>query len=115
MLEYHRRTTYDAPDPKLAFQWRRKADAREVALIEGRCGDLLATRGYAPNGDPALPRAWERTALEIRNRAIRWRGNIRRFGLPLFVAEKLARLPGGGALRPRLLRRMDDKISQMLK
>jgi hypothetical protein len=115
MLEYHRETTYDPPDPKLAFQWRRKAAAREVALIEGRCGDLLTARGYVPNGDPIRPDPWEWAALSVRHRTSRWRGNIRRFGLPLFLAEKLARLPGGRPLRLRLLRRMDDKITQMLK
>ena len=65
MLDYHRDTTYGPPDPKLAEQWRRQAARREVALIEGKCGDLIAARGYAKGPAPHRPGRLELASLAL--------------------------------------------------
>lgn len=116
MLRYHETTTYGPPDPGLAEQWRRKATPREVALLEGRLGDLLTGRGYLPAGPaPHRPGALERVALDIENRLRRWRHNIRRFGLPLFVSSHAARLLGLRGLQHRLDARIEGKVIRDLK
>ena len=115
MLEYHRDSSYGPPDPGIAQQWRRKAGPREIALIEGRCGDLLERRGYRPNGTPATPGAAERVRLEVDHRTGRWRRNISRFGLPLFLAGHVTRLPGLRRLHDRVRLAKDDRIVRSLR
>jgi hypothetical protein len=111
MLDYHRDTSYGPPDPRLTEQWRRKASPREVALLEGRCGPLLAARGYAPAGAPHHPGALERRRLAAENRFRRWRSSARRYGLPLLVSAKLAGWLGAREAHRRLRRRMADRIT----
>jgi hypothetical protein len=115
MLEYHKNTTYGPPDPKIAQQWRRKASGREIALLEGKCGDLLVARGYDLAGDPIIPRAFERWYLVAQNRVLRWRHNIRRFGLPLFLSAHFTRVVGPKFLNERLQRRIEGKVIKGLK
>lgn len=115
MLDYHLNTSYGPPDPNIARQWQQKASRHEIALIEGRIGPLLAARGYAPAGQPAIPGAAERLWLALQNRVLRWRHNIRRFGLGLFLSAHLTRLPGLGRLNRRLNRQMEQKIVKALK
>lgn len=115
MLGYHERSTYQPPDPSIAQQWRRKAPRSEIALIEGRCADLMAARGYPPECGPRIPGRAESALLEVRHRTRRWRFNIGRFGLPLFLANHATRLPGLRSFRPGVRRRMDDKITAWLK
>lgn len=115
MLEYHRHTTYGPPDPNMAEQWRRKATPREIALIEGKCGDLIAARGYARGAEPHLPGAAERADLALRNRLGRWRMGVRRFGLPLYLGMKLSGMVGLRRLHLHLRQLVDAKIAKSLK
>lgn len=115
MLRYHEKSSYQPPDPRIAHQWRHKAPPSEIALIEGRCAALMAARGYAPECGPRAPRRAEALALAVLNRTRRWRFNIGRFGLPLFLAGHATRLPGLRVFRPRVRLRMDEKISRWLK
>jgi hypothetical protein len=43
---------YPPPDPTLVAQWKTKLPARDVALVEGRTGGMLESRGYARSGQP---------------------------------------------------------------
>lgn len=115
MLRYHERSSYSAPDAGISQQWRRKASPAEVALIEGRCADLMARRGYPPEIGPRQPGRVERIGLGVENRVNRWRFNIRRFGLPLFLANHLSRLPGLGPWRLKVRSRMEQKVIENLK
>ena len=115
MLDYHLDTTYGPPDPRLAEQWRRKASTHEIALLEGKCGDLISARGYAPGAEPHHPGAVERTTLTARNATGRWRASIRRFGLPLLVSAKLSRWLRIQPLHRHLRRRMEAKIAKSVK
>lgn len=106
MLRYHETSTYDPPDPKLVEQWRRKASARELGLVEGRVGALLEARGYAPSGAaPIRPRGLSRLGLVLRNKLFRWRRRIRRYGFWLFAMERLTRRAGLSASHRRLRER----------
>lgn len=92
MLDYHKHATYDPPDPSIAYKWKKKERSRDIALIEGRAADLMLDRGYELSGDPATPGAIEKIGLSIQHRLNRWRFNLRRYGLKLFVGHHLAKL-----------------------
>jgi hypothetical protein len=115
MLDYHKNTSYGPPDPAIAQQWKRKASPREIALLEGRLGPLLENSGYAPNGAPAIPGSWEKLRLETQNRMGRWRFNIRRFGLPLYLSSHVTRRMGPAWLDRRLRLAMDARVIRILK
>lgn len=115
MLDYHKNTTYAPPDPRIAGQWRRNANPYDIALLEGKCGDLIVARGYELNGAPLYPGWLERRMLALKNRVFRWRYNIRRFGWPLFVSAHFTRLFGAKTLNERVQRRMDEKTIESLK
>lgn len=115
MLDYHKNTTYGPPDPGIAQQWRRKASLREIALLEGRVGPLLKDCGYVSNGAPALPGRLERLRLDMANRTGRWRFNIRRFGLPLYLSAHFTKRFGPKWLDNRLRLAMDARTIKVLK
>jgi hypothetical protein len=116
MLRYHKNTTYGPPDLKLVEQWRRKATKRELQLIEGRVGGRLASRGYAPSGEPpASPGALEKQKLRIADVYGCWLFSVRRYGIWLATAERIARrLKLRGAHR-RLRLRMNDIQQRIIK
>lgn len=115
MLDYHHDTTYAPPDPKLAEQWRKKAKPHEVALLEGKCGALIAARGYTPGSTPHHPGPIERSMLVLRNNIGRRRASLRRFGLPLLVGAKVTGWLGATELHRRFRRKMDTKTAKALK
>lgn len=115
MLTYHKSGTYGPPDPSIAQQWKHKASAHEVALIEGRCGPLLEQAGYTPNGAPAIPGTLETLWLNTDNRVRRWRYNIRRYGLTLFVSNHVTRVMGLRRLNTQLRGRMTQYDIEALK
>jgi len=102
MLRYYENSTYGPPDPGIAQKWKLKAGPREIALIEGRAGPLLAARGYEPAGTPATPGALERTRLVAEHRWKRWRYNIKRYGFGLFASHHAARALGLRGLEKKL-------------
>ncbi len=115
MLNYHENTTYSRPDPSLIEQWRHKSTPREVAMVEGKIGPLLHERGYLPSGDPVYPGTAERLGLRMLNRLRIWRKAIRRYGLPLFVTDKLARRLGLATLHGRCRRKIRERDTAALK
>ncbi len=115
MLTYHENSTYDPIDPGIAQKWKKKAPPREIALIEGRIGSLLEARGYEPAGEPRFPGALERFQLATQNRLVRWRYNIRRYGLKLFVAHHVARFLGLKGLQHRYAKQQEAILIANLK
>jgi hypothetical protein len=92
MLSYPATTTYAAPDPALIQQWRRQLTPREVGLVEGKIGRMLADRGYEPSGEPVLrPGPAGRLALAASHRWNRWRLMAKRQGALLLFADMIAR------------------------
>lgn len=92
MLEIERDTTYRRPSPTEASSWRERAPAEEVRQMEARLGAELAEAGYVPSGLPPLtidPVLHSRLWLEHRWRRLRFAQ--RRFGLPLWLFDTIAR------------------------
>lgn len=115
MLAYQQTSTYDAPDPRLVEQWRRKLSAKEVGLVEGRVGSLLQARGYPASGHPTLkPGPVQRLALRVNDKrgriAFRWK----HLGLPLWLADTVSRKFNLAWLRryaePRLLEARNRRL-----
>lgn len=116
MLDYHRDSTYEAPDPKLAEQWRRRSSPREIALLESKAGELMRRRGYAPSGAPAArPGLLQRAGLALRDKAAVWRFGAGRFGAPLFFGEKIARRIGLRGPERAIQMRMQAIVQEHLK
>jgi hypothetical protein len=93
MLGYGRSSTYEAPDPKLAEQWRTKLSPWELRLAEARIGDTLAERGYELSGQPRLKVGplfhW---CLNQHDRWNRLAFRRRRLGMSLLASEMFMRM-----------------------
>ena len=112
MLSYYEGTSYGAPDPALIYQWKRKADAREIQHLESRAADLMARRGYAPTGpaEPLGPLA--RARLSLRDKLTVWRFGMDRFGPTLFLGEKISRRLRLTPVQIRLRCRIDQIVTE---
>ena len=116
MLAYAGRTSYEAPDPKYAFQWRARQTPEEVGLVEGRLGARLESYGYAPSGHPPIrPGAARRLALWVENRVGVWRWLVARYGLPLLVRRGVGRRLGLKGLARSAQARIDEIAVRHLK
>ncbi len=90
MLNFHETSTYEALDPALAEQWRRKMSPRAAEIIDSRCLELMQQFGYEPSVPTPRPAGWaERARLGIENRVGRLRFRVRRYGLRRFLAWSL--------------------------
>lgn len=99
MLRYHESVRqYPPPDPRLAFQWRKKLIPDQVALVEERAGEQLLERGYAPSGYP-IPSIGpaRRELLMLDSRAKRFRFRLDQFGPGIVALDLIGRRLG---LRP---------------
>nr|WP_275575226.1 sulfotransferase [Methylocucumis oryzae] len=95
MLEYDNASTYDKPDSSLAWQWRKKLTAKEVALVEAKAHKLISTRHYEViNSTPYQPNAFEKLALLVQNKWFKLKHGLQRYGFVLFFGEKLTKLLG---------------------
>ena len=104
MLEYHRDSSYERPDPKLVGQWKQKLTPRELALLEARIGPMLRERGYEPSGVAPVPvSALRRLALALHDRLGRFRFRRARYGLGLILRSRLAEWSGIKAWKRALL------------
>jgi hypothetical protein len=116
MLEYHLSTTYGPPDVKLVEQWKRKASPRELSLLEGKLGAMLAARGYAPSGQiPAKPSVAEAIRLFCGNKSAKWRRSVSKYGLGTVLMEKLSRWAGLHGANRIYRRRINAIIERSLK
>lgn len=98
MLDYGKDTTYAAPDPGVAFKWKRKYPTGGASLVEQRIGALLARRGYESGAGPTSePRAVSRLRLRVENKIGKILFAGRRYGWRLYLADLFARKTG---LRP---------------
>ncbi|MBI1370542.1 MAG: sulfotransferase [Planctomycetes bacterium] len=95
MFDYVKNTTYDAPDPNLVDQWRRKLSPAELSWVEARCGDMMVARGYKLFGTGAPLPLPTRAYLALQNRLYRVLFNYKRFGLGLYLQYQISRRFGG--------------------
>ncbi|TCP39540.1 sulfotransferase family protein [Rhodovulum marinum] len=92
MLDYAQHSTYEAIDPRLAFQWRSKQSPREIAEVEYKLGHLLEARGYRPSGAVVGPPGVIRRArLALQNKLHTWKVRTERYG---YVDPVLVMLAG---------------------
>ena len=92
MLAYDRTTSYNLPNPKFIYQWKHKLSDLEIQLIESRIADMLQERNYELSNLPSIqvtPVMVQKLKLQdwLKQRQFR----IKRFGLPLFLADNLSR------------------------
>lgn len=108
IFDYAKNSTYELPDAQLTQQWRHKLSEREIQLAESRISKMLTERGYELSGLPLITvslsqRGW----LALQNWWWRARFRMRRYGLPLFFTDFVARRLAIGPLA----RRCKDRIN----
>lgn len=95
MLSFHKYTTYDPINPKIAQKWPGKLSDREVRLIESKVGVLLEQKGYEPSGKPTLQvgplSAW---GLRAQSAYLTRMFRIKKYGLRLWMRRALGRFFG---------------------
>ena len=116
MFGYADKSTYDKPDPKLTQQWKRKLTARQIALVEHRCGPLTDQLGYE-RAYPDLQSlgALSTLHLAVDNKLRKIAAAIRFYGLRDYGMEKVYRLPGLQARRQAVLLSMQGTMNKSLK
>jgi hypothetical protein len=116
MLSYPEHSTYDAPDPKLTYQWKRKLSVRDVQLVESRVGDVMESRGYPLSGLPRIEvDAAEQKRLDRQNYWYKVKHRVNFMGPSLFTADYLARRIAPPAIRRMVQRRVDALVNANLK
>jgi Sulfotransferase family len=91
MLSYASTSTYDLPDKRLCYQWKRKYTKRELQLVESKVSNYLEGIGYELGGyGSASPGLMEKIYLYFEHRKKRASHHIQRYGLRLYVANALA-------------------------
>jgi len=116
MFSYAETSTYDLPDPSRVEPWRTKALQRDVQLIELRTRELLLRRGYRLSDYPELELSLRAEAeLEAENQRGRRAFRIKRYGLPLFVAENITRRLPVGFLHSMFVKRMYTIDEQFIR
>lgn len=109
-------STYEAPNPRLIEQWRRRMTPRQVRLVESKAGALMQERGYALSGLPSLsPGRLERRWLRLDDRIRFWSHRLRRFGPRLFIESALSRRLGGDGWRESVRRREHAVLESLLR
>lgn len=93
MLSYADETDYGLPNPSRIASWKGKMSDRDVRLLEGKVGPLLAERGFEPSGlEPLVPSGADLVRVEVEGRIGKWKQRIDRFGLRLFIERGLTRV-----------------------
>lgn len=115
MLEYPRHSSYKPPNPRHAYQWRRRLAPREVQRVESRIADLLVARGYPLSEQPpALPNPAEQVALLVQDRVGVARARMRSLGPRLWAEHLVASRIGGKAWRNAVNDRINHTINRQL-
>jgi hypothetical protein len=116
MMDYAAHSTYDLPDKRLVYQWKKNYSERELCLVEGKLGGMLADRGYDPSGFPsATPRNYELVWLALTNKSYRIKFNIKTYGLFLYIANIVSKRVRWPVLREYCQRRINSIDIQGLK
>ena len=116
MLAFGPDDRYKRPDRKLAYQWKRKADRREVQLLESVQAEMLEARGYELSGHPPhSPGGLERIWLMFHSRMHRSLFRFKRFGLRLWLEEMFSRRFGSGATRDRVRLKINEAQRRYLQ
>lgn len=116
MLSYPEHTTYSAPDPAYAYQWKTKQSETDIRLLESKIGWLLQELGYKLSGLPPMKTTpLMRFKLQSQNKMYCWRFKAKRYGFMISFTEMLTRklhLPG---YHHQIKTRMNQVDKQHLK
>jgi len=116
MFEYANRSTYEAPDASLCYQWKTGLPKLAVQQLEAKLGERLLKRGYELSGYPRISVSsleGKYLALQSKVRCYLFRSN--RYGTMLTLQETLARRLGLKRLHLNLAKRIDRIIDANLK
>ena len=96
IFDYADTSTYDLPDAQADSRSGNENSVtdEDIQLAESRISEMLVERGYELSGLPLLDDLRRREAedwLAIQDRIWRARFRMRRYGLPLFATDYLAR------------------------
>lgn len=109
IYDYTKTSKYRRPDPKLAYQWKRKLSEMDTRLVEARIGDLLVKRGYERSEYPPIHLT---PALRARLAFNDWYGRyahrVRVYGFLHTLSETIAGRLGIAAWKERLRQRRYD-------
>lgn len=115
MLRYPETSTYSAPDPSIAYKWRKRMPERAARLASVKAQELITRRGYEiPEGAKA-PGAMQRLALAVHNRVGVWKFGMRRHGALVYTMEKLARRLGMKKMHETLVDRINENNRLAIK
>lgn len=116
MENFHVGTTYEKPDPKLTYQWKKKLSPRDLQICEASVGDLLVDRGYELSGQPRIHVGPLREQMFVwQDRWYRRRVGIRAYGWRISIVGFLARRLGLRGLASRIQLEMNEISNQELK
>lgn len=116
MLDYSKTSTYEKPNTASLRQWKVKATPHEIQLAEAGIGQLLEARGYELSGLPPLTITPLREAwLNLHDRLGRFRFGVRRYGLRLVLAERVARWLRLSSWHKKIARRVDEIDEKYIK
>ena len=108
MFDYVRRSTYQAPDVGLAYQWKTGMRKVDVQRLEEKLGERLLSRGYELSGHPRVPvPALARICLYLHSRVRAFVFRLGRYGIALTFQEILSRRLGLNQLHRNSVGKID--------
>ena len=116
MLDYVSATSYDLPDPANAQRWQQQADGAEISLVEAKAGAMLEARGYALSGlERVVISDRESARLKVECARKRRKMRIKRYGLPMLVARRIAAMSPFSGLQKWIDERMHRVARRYIK
>lgn len=116
MLDFHKDTSYEPPDPSASQRWKKTLDPREIMLIESRCAEILKRRGYeCMNEQPKHPSAIKKLWLAADNKLGRTHARIRKFGFGLWLRSMISRRLSPNGAYPKIKAQMDEIVRRNLQ
>jgi len=116
MMVYADNSSYSKPDTSLVNQWKRKLSIRDVQYVELKASELMGSLGYELSSDLKIfIGVMELCRLKIDNRVFRVRFSINRYGLLLYFRELFARLLKLKEFRKKVMIKMNEIDSTLLK
>lgn len=116
MFSYVETSTYNYPNPKLVYQWRKNSSDEEIRLLEAKLATFLEARSYELSGLPKTTVSPRRAKiLKAQSQWLRRLYSVKYYGLPLMVAENLTRRLPGQFFHIQILKKMHEIERRHLK
>jgi Sulfotransferase family len=91
MLNYFRHSSYEPVHANSVRKWKKTVKPKELAVLEHKMSALLLDRGYDLSGvQIRKPSRGALAVLWARHKAFQWRFGARRYGIAIFLSEKIA-------------------------